>query len=136
VHSGWPKNGNSIFESRPDFYEIDESEDGKRVNRVLRVLRQAARDGQILVWGIENPRELRLDVIIGAVLDIEPEKVHDLIPRDHWRSHHVVAERAFQDIASLVWTQPANGMMMFDEESYSHLMVCRRQIELLFTERA
>ena len=132
VFGRWPQNESDL--ELPFFSTFDgstlsdeDAETIKRAKLVLRILRQAASDGHLAVWGYSNPREL----ILGA--KDSDEKTLVKIDAHHRTTYTVDVEDVLNGPGHVHTKMPDH--LMFDEGSYSALKVCTQQGNVCLRQR-
>lgn len=132
VYGRWPTSieHSILFGQKFSKEEILLSREGEKAKSILRRLREKALEGELVVWGYENPRSSSFKSVLGEAVE---DKVHQIIPPDHWRSYEVEIDQVIAVHPHNVWTQRA-GEIIFDSGSHFGLMVNKRQVELALVD--
>lgn len=132
VNRRWPKDGETLTPKQQDgesFREwgarIERQPDYPLVGEALKVMRQAASDGDLSVWGRPNARK-----VYSIILEIVGDPLFQKVARTHWKTHEVNS-RDLRFSAEQVHSVPYGAIGM-DDGSVASLMVNRAQVERLW----
>lgn len=131
VRGRWPAPTDRLFremdviESTGQYYEdLRRSANYDKMEGAVQNLRQAARDGEIAVWGFLNAQ-----AVFNSYLEPDRNAVFEEIENTHWRSYRVNPEQLQFKPEQVYTSEHGNGQL--GDRSACALKVSRRQIEAL-----